>query len=118
MNYESATDKELEIRLTSLIYNLDGWEISPMGTMFFHCGIDGSGFYEQSVINYCTDWNATMPLAVEHGLDIELPTEWLGNHGTITKNIEFGTDIYVDFTSDDSPLRAIVICLIKVLESK
>ena len=41
MNYENATDTELNIRLTSLVYKLDGWECTPMGTIFFHCGVDG-----------------------------------------------------------------------------
>lgn len=124
MNYENATDTELNIRLTSLVYKLDGWECTPMGTIFFHCGVDGGQFYEQKVINYCTDWSATMPLAVEYGVTPLLddgfgyattdPYECYEPHGAS----EEGGFFAVKIDHDTPPLRAIVICLIKVLESK
>ena len=49
MNYENATDTELNIRLTSLVYKLDGWECTPMGTIFFHCGVDGGSWLVANV---------------------------------------------------------------------
>jgi len=93
MNYDTATNDDLNWELTKYL---------------------GKENYK----DYCTDWNATMPLAVDHGLDIELPTEILGGIGQITKYIAGDTDIMVEFVIGDNPLRAIVICLIKVLENK
>jgi len=98
MNYENATNDDLEVKLAELI------------------GMDSLNALNAP--RYCTDWNATMPLAVEYGFDIELPIACLGGIGQITKYIAGDTDIMVDFVIGDNPLRAIVICLIKVLEAK
>ena len=126
MNYETATDFQLEDRLADLV----GYEPSDIekmvGSMVSAMQQDEDPLVKRSVFgmksssspNYCTDWNATMPLAVEHGLDIELPIACLGGIGQITKYIAGDTDIMVDFVIGYNPLRAIVICLIKVLESK
>lgn len=125
MNYESATDFELNKRLLELTCHPDDTitdiyqhRLAGKLKLFSHAMFKVEGCDDELSVNYCTDWNATMPLAVEHGLDIELPTELLGGIGQITKHIECNTDIMVEFVIGDNPLRAIVICLIKVLENK
>ena len=105
MNYETTEDKELELRLCRLLDVHNG---------------DDSFFENKNLINcrprFCTDWNATMPLAVEYGVGI-VPAVW----GNSLKNpsLWMATNCEGDFYSEDNnPLRAIVICLIKVLEAK
>lgn len=110
MNHYAATNEVLNNKLAELTIVEENGEHKHL----LHSGL----WIGSDCPNYCSDWNATMPIAVDQGLDIELPTEWLGNIGTITKNVEFGTDIQVDFSHKESSLRAIVICLIKVLESE
>lgn len=110
MKYEKATDKELEKKLAKLTTIEEKGEYKILE--FNGLWIGGE------CPKFCSSWDATMHLAVKHGLDIELAEEWLGNVGTITKHMQYGTDIQVDFTNTDNPLRSIVICLIKVLESK
>ncbi|MBY8037769.1 hypothetical protein KW500_18515 [Vibrio fluvialis] len=110
INYETATDKELEQALSKLTITEENGEYKNLA----HNGLWIGGDFP----SYCTDWNATMPLAIEHGLDIELPIARLGGIGQITKYIAGNTDIMVDFVIGDNPLRAIVICLIKALEAK
>lgn len=70
---------------------------------------------------FTTDWNATMPIAIQHGLDIELPDSNLGDTGTITKYKPNDTDVQVDFgpfCECKDPLRAVVICLIKFMDGE
>ncbi len=62
-----------------------------------------------ALVQYCTDWNATMPLAVEHGVCVSIRkdnTSLIGLYGDCPDEAEKGKE-----------LRAIVICLIKVLEA-
>jgi len=69
------------------------------------------------VHDYCTDWNATMPLAVECGVFYDKHHDGLY---VATLVYEFGKkSLSYEFHSyDKNPLRAIVICLIKVLTAK
>ncbi|MBY7923734.1 hypothetical protein [Vibrio fluvialis] len=107
INYETATDRELELALCKLL-NVHN---------------DDESFFENENLincrpNYCTDWNATMPMAVEHGVCLKSPIKankmwlaiWNEWGGIWTPN-----ELQV---KSESPLRAIVICLIKVLEAK
>lgn len=133
MNYETATNYQLNARLAELIgmrvatvddapFNYHANDATPEERFSAYrerypdtvwCLKDGEP-WEQYV--FTSDWNATMPFAVEHGLDIELPIACLGGIGQITKYIEGDTDVMVDFAIGENPLRAIVICLIKALE--
>lgn len=116
MDFETATDLDLEQALACLVYKCDGWELSKTGGSFHSCGIDGSASYVQPIPKYCTDISATWPLMIEHGISVS-PAAW----GKKLKNpsLWLATNCEGDFYSEDnSPLRVIVICLIKVLEAK
>ncbi|HDZ3739190.1 TPA: hypothetical protein RSW73_000297 [Vibrio cholerae] len=115
MDFETATDLELEQALACLVYKCDGWELSKTGGSFHSCGIDGSASYVQPIPKYCTDISATWPLMIEHGLTlspVSWPEECIGQWACETND---DRDISVFLTD---PLRAVVVCLIKVLESK
>lgn len=122
MNYEVMSDFELNQALTCLVYKCDGWELSKTGRSFYSCGVDGSESHVQHVPSYCTDWNAVMPLAVEHGVSLICT----GSAGGVTYSATDGFwhhsgSIFSDndeIQCNGKPLRAIVICLIKVLERK
>ncbi|EMZ1487772.1 hypothetical protein ABC295_000967 [Vibrio cholerae] len=116
MDFETATDLELEQALACLVYKCDGWELSKTGGSFHSCGIDGSASYVQPIPKYCTDWNATMPLAVENGV-YYYPSK-NGFEGRLFINSDNFGHRYQCKSTCQKPLRAMVICLIKVLEAK
>ena len=105
MNYETATNDDLEVKLGELL---------GMGR-----------FAALTAPRYCTNWNATMPLAVEHGVS---PLVGNDNYNYATTNAYEtyephgmnSSDGYfcVRINDKSETLRAIVICLIKVLEGK
>lgn len=93
MNHEDMSDGELSRALFNLINGYPLHYASPI--------------YPK----YCTDWNAVMPVAVEHRVSLIQPDEAEANWSCC--------DVYGFVgAQSDNPLRAIVICLIKILESK
>lgn len=117
MNYETATDLELEIKLAEIVLKSrykKAKSIEFDGS--HHCfWVDNVGFSSFKIDEYCTDISATWPLMIEHNLTLS-PCSWpedsIGQWGCETND---DRDISVFC---ENPLRAIVICLIKVLESK
>ncbi|EGR2446758.1 TPA: hypothetical protein ACMDTO_000151 [Vibrio cholerae] len=117
MNYETATDRELNDKLLEMIHGevVRYWHLSDDETYIYDCGPTGEDFHKIDIKDYCTDWNATMPLMIEHGLTlspVSWPEECIGQWGCETND---DRDISVFLTD---PLRAVVVCLIKILESK
>ena len=125
MNYEDMSKEQLNGRLTSAIYGkeTESWCLSDCGKFAYDCGPIGESYHEIELMDYCADWNATMLLAVEYGVsilhcggdDFEISYEY---HAPVGK---FGTDEILTWhinAKKESVLRAIVICIIKVLENK
>ena len=130
MNYEEMSDFDLNLKLSelALIGRSDFELVMARRIVKAHAdsgsGIDFLGAKELSdllsmithkyPVKYCTDWNATY--------------DSIGNYWTCGKaNFKDGvwefdksiTGECVDHEAyDKNPLRAIVICLIKVLEAK
>lgn len=120
MDFETATDLELEQALACLVYKCDGWELSKTGGSFHSCGIDGSASYVQPIPKYCTDISTTWPLMIEHGLSIttELQCVTVSNFSPDAWLDDENERISIVCIGREHTLRAIVICLIKVLEAK
>lgn len=118
MNYETATNKELNGRLLELIYGeqVNYFTLSDDETFVYDCGPVGDEFHRIDLHDYCSDWNATMPLAVEHGV-YYYPSK-NGYEGRMVTKQDRNGHYYNQKSNEDNPLRAIVICLIKVLEGK
>lgn len=104
MDYEIMSDGELNLRLWRLVAAMP------------------DGYATICLPDYCNDWSATMPLAIKHDIsmlscdgvyevsyDYEAPVGKFGTDETLTWHID---------AQKDQTLRAIVICLIKVLEAK
>ena len=118
MNYAQATDKELNNKLLELIHGdvVNYWCLSDDETFIYDCGPIGEDFHKIEIKDYCNDWNATMPLAVEHKIyHQECNGFW--DCGYSSGGGMFAAQTHY-VTSNKNPLRAIVICLIKVLEAK
>ncbi|EKF9829456.1 hypothetical protein O1D23_000914 [Vibrio cholerae] len=119
MNFETATDLELEQALACLVYKCEGWELSKTGGSFYSCGIDGSASYVQPIPKYCTDISATWPLMIEHGISIKSPSLCGSIDEWTAKYWEADDEKFIHLVRHDKdPLRAVVVCLIKTLENK
>jgi hypothetical protein len=51
MTWDDWSDKEIGFALTTLINDVNGWSLSEDGSVFYHCGIDGSGYFSVEVID-------------------------------------------------------------------
>ncbi|EKF9625004.1 hypothetical protein O1C60_000149 [Vibrio cholerae] len=119
MDFEKATDLELEQALACLVYKCEGWELSKTGGSFHSCGIDGSVSYVQPIPKYCTDISATWPLMIEHGISIQSPSLCGSIDKWTAKYWESDDENFIHLVGHDKdPLRAVVVCLIKTLENK
>ncbi|HAS3166437.1 TPA: hypothetical protein I6Z04_000152 [Vibrio cholerae] len=123
MDFEKATDFELETRLTILITGEHPVDKAPSERLRCYIANDFDNQYfppEEArkyvdVPRYCTDISATWPLMIEHGVSVNALSggdykafeiyEKSGVHGN-------------DIADENGLLRAVVVCLIKVLESK
>lgn len=99
MNYETATDFELNFKLARL---LDLRPKRGRDDTVRLCGI--------KIVDYCNNWNDIMPIAVE--LNITLDPRGLNKK--LGAMASFGKT----YAINHSPQRALVICCINVLESK
>lgn len=120
MNYETATDLELNRKLHEILGNqlpeIDGvWVVEDKHRTV---KTDPNGGLNRRALHpdYCADWNATMPLVVEYGISVKSPSLCGSVDDWTVTYWKSNDDGYSHFTwRDKSPLRAIVICLIKVL---
>ncbi len=115
MNYEDMSDLELnKLMAVKLGFEFPSKPKEPYssisGNVIFNNGCDGRDS-RPYFPDYCTDWNATMPLAVEYGLKID-PRRTSPKLGYMVSESD------LTYSVDKNPLRAIVICLIKVLKAK
>ncbi len=128
MKYETATDADLNHRLLELLHGsvVNHWSLSDDETFIYDCGPTGEGFYKIELRDYCNDWNATMPLAIENkisvryldGVECWVSDQVFDNQCGVYSSfshfqVESGGEIL-----EQTTLRTIVISLIKVLEAK
>lgn len=109
------SDLGLNARLTSLVFDCQHWEYSDNGgdCAFYHCGVDGEGYYEQPVVDYCNDWNATMPLAMQYGVGYN---PMCGGDYKAFEVYEKYHLIETDCAEEKTLLRTMVTFLIYILE--
>jgi hypothetical protein len=78
---------------------------------------NGSGFYRETSVDYCNNPTDMWPIINNSHMSIELPHPDLGWVGTISIYNSHGTDWQVDFSEDESPLRAAAIVFLMMQES-
>lgn len=113
MDYEKATDKDLNDKLREFIYGDDVkyWMLSDDESFIYDCGPTGDQLDKIELQDYCNDWNETMPLFMHENFTL-LPGNSLEGYFKLWCCHGGRFEAF-----DKNPLRAIVICLIKVLES-
>lgn len=121
MNYETATSRDLNIKLTSLelkdrYRDAKSIELDDGQNCFW---VDRIGFSSFEIKKYCTDISATWPIMIEHGVELSPCYNGWWFAGVVESYTnEEEVLSYSSITVCEDPLRAIVICLIKTLESK
>ena len=69
MGCEDMTDFEINANVTALDYGCENWEFN--GVEFYHCGIDGSCYFSQPVIDYCNNPSEAWPIIIKNSIVIE-----------------------------------------------
>ena len=117
MNYEEMSWHEINMAVTCIENNCQGWSVTASNTGFYHCGIDGSGWEEVEVVDYSKPENAC-PIILQTCMTIELAHPKLGGVGTNTIYNPLGTDWQCDYEDNKQWLRAAMICFLKMKESE
>ena len=122
MNYETATNNQLEDRLASLVgfkpTEFDELACAVVRSLKAEGCVD---LYEKETPSpdYCTDISVTWPLMIKHGIELSpCYNGWWLSGVVESYTYEEEPLSYSGVTICEDPLRAIVICLIKVMESK
>lgn len=68
MNYESMSDFEINALVTSSVFGCEEWEYND--AEFYHCGIDGGGYYSQPILDYCNNPAYAWPIIIENNISI------------------------------------------------
>ncbi|AUR88322.1 NinX [Vibrio phage 1.112.O._10N.286.46.B11] len=112
MNYEEMSDFEINSAVTSILYNCKGWELNWTNSCFFHCGIDGSGYYSQSINDYCNNPSDAWPVIVDNEINIEFQDGGFVNAWVDNDSGSFESQI------QKNPLRAAMICFLKMKDAE
>jgi hypothetical protein len=109
-NYEEMSDYEINAAVTNVTYQCDGWELNWTNGCFFHCGVDGSGYYKQTIHNYCNNPSDAWPVIVDNKIGVQFFGDaWMSFvHNVASRH----------FSYDEKPLRAAMICFLKMKDSE
>ena len=126
MDYETATNFELNKRLLELtcdpsdgIVGIYQHRLAGKMKAFSHALFKVEGCDDELKINYCTDISVTWPLMIKYGVELSPCYNGLWFAGVVESYTNEEEPLYYNgITIREDPLRAIVICLIKTLESK
>ncbi|MGL4754778.1 MAG: phage protein NinX family protein [Aeromonadaceae bacterium] len=69
MNYEEMSDFDINQAVTCELFGCHEWSVNQEGT-FYHCGSDGSGYFIQTVADYCNNPSDAWPIIIESKINI------------------------------------------------
>lgn len=110
--WQSKSENEINIAVTQLVHGCEQWGFNEENGVFYHCGIDGSDYHEQKVINYCgRPTSLWLHLLNNH---IVVTPRMGSNPGDATGYREHSNPVIIKFDANDEALRAAAICLLEV----
>ncbi len=112
MNYEDMSDHEINMAVTCIENKCQGWSVLGDNSGFYHCGVDGGGFYEVECVDYCNNPSDAWPIIVDNKINIE----W--RDSLKLHPLAKGTGGNACHWSDKNPLRAAMICFLKMKDSE
>ncbi|AUR87386.1 NinX [Vibrio phage 1.100.O._10N.261.45.C3] len=112
MNYEDMNIDQINANVTREVFGCHGWEFSENGgdCSFYHCGVDGNGYYEQAVLDYCNNPSDAWPIIVESRITVTPYDD--ENQGWFAT---YDTSFFIDHKN---PLRAAMICFLKMKDAE
>ena len=124
MNYEDMSDHEINMAVTCIENNCQGWATTASNTGFYHCGVDGGGFYEVECVDYCNSPSDAWPIIVENKISISHSIA-LYRADALVYNSKFDNgfkifkqDSQLGDTSSRGALRAAMICFLKMKDAE
>ena len=116
-NWQEKRDIEINAEVTAIVKNCGAWEFN--GRNFYHCGIDGSGYFAQDIIRYCESPSDAWKIIVENKISI------MNDGDTWEASVDFDGDLEKHGTGetlsmyyDKNPLRAAMIVFLMIHEDK
>lgn len=117
IDYSKLSDFEINLAVTSLLYGCQGWEIDRTNTHFFHFCIDGSGYCQQEIGDYCNNWQYIGPIIEREEIGVFWDAdEWCATNASGFE-IQRGLNKSIDY-SHKNPKRAAAICYLMMKESE
>ena len=124
MNYEDMSDHEINMAVTCIENNCQGWSVLGDNSGFYHCGVDGNGYYEQAALDYCNNPSDAWPIIVENAISIQPVHDVAAGGYYKLSEIKYWTAWATNrqsvdsFTEDKNPLRAAMICFLKMKDAE
>ena len=119
MNYEEMNCHDVNMAVTCIENNCQGWSVTASNTGFYHCGFDGGGFFEVDCVDYCNNPSYSWSIILDN--NIEITPSFNGSWtASCIKTYTFEEEpIYDNMLShsDESPLKAAMICFLKMHEA-
>lgn len=104
-DWKDKTDFEINAAVTCHLHNCYGWEVND--AEFYHCGIDGDGYFSQSILNYCNNPSDAWPIIIENNISTVFMCDDWECHA-----LENGDEAFN--TIDENALRAAMIVYLKI----
>ena len=75
METHTMSDHEINMAVTCIVNGCEKWSVSESNCSFYHCGVDGSEFYEIECSDYCNDPSLTFPIMIDNDIFITATRE-------------------------------------------
>lgn len=111
-NWKEKTDFEINIAVTAIVRNCEDWDFN--GSEFYHCGIDGSGYFVQGIIDYCNNPAFAWSIIVENNINLRFRNGMFKSKDWCNPIARCGEIWH----SDKNPLRAAMIVFLMIHKDK
>lgn len=110
--WQTKSNDDINVALTVLIHDCEKWGFNDTSNVFYHCGIDGSKYHEQPVVNFCGNPSRAWMHILNNHITI---TPRMGNNpGDATGYSKDANPVTIEFDANEEALRAALICLLEV----
>ena len=113
MNYEEMSDHEINTQVSMVVFGCQDWQLSESNMSIYHCGIDGNGFYEQYIVNFCNNYSESAQLIELNKISVKYRA---GNSSLKPMASSSERDDY--YYADENPKRAAMIVFLMMNEGE
>lgn len=116
MKYSYLSDDAINMEVTEKFFSCEKWDYNEKDRCFFYCGIDGSGYYSQQIVDFCNNPSDAWPIIVEN--EIDLIHNGLGCVIATDNAVDLIEKKDAIFHQDKNPLRAAMIVFLMMNEGE